>query len=77
MSRMTWPERAVRRIVAAQAEGRLDQKFRIPDVRRVFPDCRDWVLKDHYRGNPEGRPVWFIKHARGLYSIHPSRIESP
>ena len=73
---MTWAERAVRRILTAQAEGRFEQKFTMSDVRRVFPECRSWVLSDHRRGNPEGRSVWFVRHEPGLYSVDPSRVDA-
>ena len=74
---MTWAERVVRRLITAQEEGRLEQKFGVSDVRRVYPECPSWVLSDHRRGNPEGRSVWFIQDETGLYSIVPSVITGP
>ena len=70
---MTWPEKTVERLRVAQEEGQLQRKFRMKDVRRVFPACPSWVLKDHYLGNPEGRSVWFVRHGSGLYSVAPDR----
>ena len=68
---MTWAERIVPQLYRAQREGRLDHLFRIPDVRRVCPECPGWLLWDHRQGNPEGRSMWFIRHEPGLYSIVP------
>ena len=69
--RMTWAEKTAGRLIAAQEEGRLQQKFRMEDVREVFPECPSWVLSDHRLGNPESRSVWFVRHEPGLYSIAP------
>ena len=72
MPQVTWAEKAVRRIIAAQTKGRLEQKFKMADVRQVFPKCPSWVLHDHRRGNPESRSEWFIQHGPGLYSLAPA-----
>ena len=68
-SRFTWPEQAVRRIVAAQDEGLIGEEFGMKDLNRIFPECPEWILSDHCRGNPEGRSIWFIRKSRGRYSV--------
>ena len=68
-SRDTWPEKIVPQLRRAQEEGGLEERFRVEDARRVVPECPKWLLSDHRHGNPEGRPVWFVRHERGLYSL--------
>ena len=77
---MTWAEKVFRRIAEAQAEGQVEQKFRMEDVLRVVSEYRrtqSSLLSDHARGNPQGLPVWFIRHKPGLYSLDPNRLREP
>jgi len=72
---MTWAEKAYRRIAAAQAEGQIGQKFGMEDVRQIYPDCPEWVLRDHRHNrdmSTDPRRVFFIEHEPGLYSLDPS-----
>ena len=69
MGMETWAEKCVPQLRRAQEEGRLEDRFRIEDARRVCPDCPKWLLADHRQGNPESRSVWFVRHETGLYSI--------
>ena len=75
---MTAGVEAYHRIKAAQAEGRIGPEFTIDDVRRIWPECKDWALRDHYRGrrlrapsDHPGRRELFIQLKRGLYSLDP------
>ena len=72
---MTWAKKAYRRIETAQKEGRIGQKFRIEDVRRVYPDCPEWVLRDHRHNrdmSTDRRRVFFIQHEPKVYSLDPT-----
>jgi hypothetical protein len=65
--------RFIEYIRQARAQGRLLERFRPADVRRVCPGWADHTygvfLPKHRRGNPGGYTPYFEQHRDGSYSL--------
>jgi hypothetical protein len=65
--------RFVEQIRAAQAAGKLLERFRPNDVRRACPGRADHTygvfLPKHREGNPGGYAAYFRQHPDGSYSL--------